>query len=253
MSLFEIRNVKKSFGDLEVLHDISIAVEEGEVVAIIGPSGSGKSTLLRCATMLDPMDGGSLSYLGEYAARPDGKDGISYASPADLKRIRGYYGLVFQNFNLFPHYSVLKNITDAPLCVQKRERGEVMEEAAALIKKMGLQGKENYHPQQLSGGQQQRVAIARALAMNPQILFFDEPTSALDPELTGEILKVIRGLAAEKMTMVIVTHEMAFARDVADRVIFMDGGVIVEEGAPEQVFEAPKQERTKLFLRNYQQ
>ena len=147
----------------------------------------------------------------------------------------------------------MKNITDAPLCVQKRERGEVMEEAAALIKKMGLQGKENYHPQQLSGGQQQRVAIARALAMNPQILFFDEPTSALDPELTGEILKVIRGLAAEKMTMVIVTHEMAFARDVADRVIFMDGGVIVEEGAPEQVFEAPKQERTKLFLRNYQQ
>lgn len=253
MSLFEIRNVKKSFGDLEVLHDISISVEEGEVVAIIGPSGSGKSTLLRCATMLDPMDSGSLSYLGEYAARPNGADGIIYASPADLKRIRGYYGLVFQNFNLFPHYSVLKNITDAPLCVQKREHKEVMEEAAALIKKMGLQGKENYYPQQLSGGQQQRVAIARALAMNPQILFFDEPTSALDPELTGEILKVIRGLAAEKMTMLIVTHEMAFARDVADRVIFMDGGVIVEEGAPEQVFGSPKQERTKLFLRNYQQ
>ena len=253
MSLFEIKNVKKSFGDLEVLHDISISVEEGEVVAVIGPSGSGKSTLLRCATMLDTMDSGELSYLGEDAARPNGSGGIIYASPADLKRIRGYFGLVFQNFNLFPHYSVLKNITDAPLSVQKRERGEVMAEAAALIKKMGLQGKENYFPQQLSGGQQQRVAIARALAMNPQILFFDEPTSALDPELTGEILKVIRGLAAEKMTMVIVTHEMAFARDVADRVIFMDGGVIVEQGDPQQVFENPQQERTKLFLRNYQQ
>ena len=253
MSLFEIRNVKKSFGDLEVLHDITVTVDEGEVVAVIGPSGSGKSTLLRCATMLDTMDGGQLSYLGEVAAKPDGSGGIVYASPSDLKRIRGYYGLVFQNFNLFPHYSVLKNITDAPLNVQKRERHEVMAEAAVLIKKMGLQGKEHYYPQQLSGGQQQRVAIARALAMNPQILFFDEPTSALDPELTGEILKVIRALAAEKMTMVIVTHEMAFARDVADRVVFMDGGVIVEQGSPEQVFGAPEQERTKQFLRNYQQ
>ena len=253
MSLFEIKNVKKSFGDLEVLHDITVTVDEGEVVAIIGPSGSGKSTLLRCATMLDTMDGGQLSYLGEIAAEPDGAGGIRYASPADLKRIRGYYGLVFQNFNLFPHYSVMKNITDAPLSVQKRSHEEVMQEAAALIEKMGLQGKENYYPQQLSGGQQQRVAIARALAMNPQILFFDEPTSALDPELTGEILKVIRGLAAEKMTMMIVTHEMAFARDVADRVIFMDGGVIVEQGTPQQVFEAPEQERTRQFLRNYQQ
>lgn len=253
MSLFEIKNVKKSFGSLDVLHDISMSVDEREIVAVIGPSGSGKSTLLRCATMLDTMDSGELSYLGETAARPDGKGGIIYAPPAELRRIRGYFGLVFQNFHLFPHFSVLKNITDAPLNVQKRDRKEVMEEADVLIRKMGLQGKEKEHPQNLSGGQQQRVAIARALAMNPRILFFDEPTSALDPELTGEILKVIRNLAEEKMTMVIVTHEMNFARDVADRVIFMDGGVIVEQGKPEQVFENPEQERTKQFLRNYQQ
>lgn len=248
MSLFEIKNAKKSFGNLQVLNDISISVDEGEVVAIIGPSGGGKSTLLRCATMLERMDSGTLTYLGEDAARPDGAGGITYASPADLKRITGYFGLVFQNFNLFPHYSVLKNITDAPICVQKRDKNEVMKTAADLIKKMGLEGKEDYYPQQLSGGQQQRVAIARALAMNPQILFFDEPTSALDPELTAEILRVIRALAKEKMTMVIVTHEMSFAKDVADRVIFMDGGYIVEQGRPEDVLVNPKEERTQRFL-----
>ncbi len=182
MSLFEINNVGKSFGDLKVLHDISVKVEEGEVVAIIGPSGSGKSTLLRCATMLETMDSGSLIYLGEKAAQNDAQGRTVYASPAELRRIKGYFGLVFQNFNLFPHFSVLRNLTEAPVHVQKRDRKEVEKEALELLAKIGLSGKENYYPQQLSGGQQQRVAIARALAMKPKMLFFDEPTSALDPE-----------------------------------------------------------------------
>ena len=248
MSLFEIKNVSKSFGDLKVLNDITVTVDKGEVVAIIGPSGSGKSTLLRCATMLETMDSGELTYKGEFAARNDENGKSVYASQAELRKIKGYFGLVFQQFNLFPHYSVLKNLCDAPVHVQKRNKAEVEKEALELIAKMGLEGKEKYYPQQLSGGQQQRVAIARALAMNPDILFFDEPTSALDPELTGEILKVIRQLAQEHMTMVIVTHEMAFARDVADRVIFMDGGVIVEEGTPAEIFEHPQSERLKSFL-----
>ena len=251
MSLFEINNVGKSFGDLKVLHDISVKVEEGEVVAIIGPSGSGKSTLLRCATMLETMDSGSLIYLGEKAAQNDAQGRTVYASPAELRRIKGYFGLVFQNFNLFPHFSVLRNLTEAPVHGQKRDRKEVEKEALELLAKIGLSGKENYYPQQLSGGQQQRVAIARALAMKPKMLFFDEPTSALDPELTGEILKVIRQLAAIKMTMVIVTHEMGFARDVADRVIFMDGGYIIEEGNPHDVISNPREERTKQFLARF--
>ena len=251
MSLFEIKNVSKSFGDLKVLNDITVSVDKGEVVAIIGPSGSGKSTLLRCATMLETMDSGELTYKGETAAHNDENGHSVYASQADLRRIKGYFGLVFQQFNLFPHYSVLKNLCDAPVHVQKRNKAEVEKEALELISKMGLEGKEKYYPQQLSGGQQQRVAIARALCMNPDILFFDEPTSALDPELTGEILKVIRQLAQEHMTMVIVTHEMAFARDVADRVIFMDGGYIVEEGRPEDVITNPKEERTKRFLARF--
>ncbi len=251
MSLFEINNVRKSFGDLTVLHDISVKVEEGEVVAIIGPSGSGKSTLLRCATMLETMDSGSLIYLGEKAAQNDAQGRTVYASPAELRKIKGYFGLVFQNFNLFPHFSVLRNLTEAPVHVQKRDRKEVEKEAVELLAKIGLSGKENYYPQQLSGGQQQRVAIARALAMKPKMLFFDEPTSALDPELTGEILKVIRQLAAIKMTMVIVTHEMGFARDVADRVIFMDGGYIIEEGNPHDVISNPREERTKQFLARF--
>ena len=251
MSLFEINNVRKSFGDLTVLHDISVKVEEGEVVAIIGPSGSGKSTLLRCATMLETMDSGSLIYLGEKAAQNDAQGRTVYASPAELRKIKGYFGLVFQNFNLFPHFSVLRNLTEAPVHVQKRDRKEVEKEAVELLAKIGLSGKENNYPQQLSGGQQQRVAIARALAMKPKMLFFDEPTSALDPELTGEILKVIRQLAAIKMTMVIVTHEMGFARDVADRVIFMDGGYIIEEGNPHDVISNPKEERTKHFLARF--
>ena len=222
MSLLEINNLKKSFDGLEVLKDISLQVRQGEVLGIIGPSGSGKSTLLRCATGLETPDSGEIHY-------------------------EGTFGLVFQNFNLFPHYSVIKNITDAPIKVQKRGKEEVFAEARALLAKMGLSDKEKAYPYQLSGGQQQRISIARALAMNPDILFFDEPTSALDPELTGEILKVIRDLAAEHMTMVIVTHEMNFARNVADQIIFMDKGVIAEQGTPEEVF-GSSNERMQEFL-----
>ena len=229
MNLLELNHVEKSFGDLSVLKDISLSVSEGEIVSIIGPSGSGKSTLLRCATMLETMDHGEIVYLGKRAA---------------------WTGLVFQNFNLFPHYSVLKNITDAPIHVQKRDKETVYKEARELLKKMGLEDKEDYYPYQLSGGQCQRVAIARALALNPKILFFDEPTSALDPELTGEVLKVIKSLADLHIAMVIVTHEMAFAKDISHRVIFMADGLIVEEGAPEKVF-ASDNERTKSFLGRY--
>lgn len=252
MNILEINHCRKHFGDNEVLKDISLSVEKGNIVSIIGPSGSGKSTLLRCATLLETMDGGDLAYLGEYAAKDNG-NGSVYASNEELKKIKSNFGLVFQNFNLFPHYSVLKNITEAPLIVQKRDKKEVMEEAKILLEKMGLSDKADSYPHQLSGGQQQRVSIARALAMNPKMLFFDEPTSALDPELTGEILKVIKDLAAEHMTMVIVTHEMSFARDVSNHIIFMDGGVIVEQGTPNDVINNPQQERTKLFLSRFQQ
>ena len=241
-AILEIRSLQKSFADNHVLKDISLDVEPGNVVSIIGPSGSGKSTLLRCATFLETADGGDILYDGQYAV----KDGV-YASKADLTRFRTRYGLVFQNFNLFPHYSVLKNVSEAPI-LHGQSKEEAQEYAVSLLKKMGLEGKENAYPFQLSGGQQQRVAIARALAMKPEILFFDEPTSALDPELTGEVLKVIRQLAEEKMTMVVVTHEMPFAKAVSNRVIFMDGGVIVELGDPISVFDHPKEERTKQFL-----
>ena len=249
MNLLEMQHVKKDFGENEVLKDISLSVAEGEVVSIIGPSGSGKSTLLRCATLLEQMDDGSLTYMGEKAAESiNGK--TVYAKPADLKKIQRHFGLVFQNFNLFPHYSVLKNIIDAPVSVQKRKKEEGVAEAKVLLEKMGLSGREDASPCQLSGGQQQRVSIARALAMRPEILFFDEPTSALDPELTLEILKVIRELAEEKMTMVIVTHEMNFAKDVSNRMIFMDKGVIVEETTPELLFTSTNQ-RTREFLGKY--
>ncbi len=249
MRILEIEHCRKHFGENEVLTDISLTVDEGQVVSIIGPSGSGKSTLLRCATLLETMDGGSLKYLDKVAVRDEGGRAV-YASPAELKQVRSYFGLVFQNFNLFPHYSVLKNITEAPLLIQKRDKDEVMETARDLLAKMGLSDKADAYPYQLSGGQQQRVSIARALAMKPRMLFFDEPTSALDPELTGEILKVIRALAAEHMTMVIVTHEMAFARDVSDHVIFMDGGVIVEQGKPD-IINNPTQDRTIQFLSRF--
>ena len=250
MRLLEMKHIKKKFGNLEVLKDISLTVNEGQVLSIIGPSGSGKSTLLRCATMLEKIDDGDIVYLGEAAATSDAGKAV-YAKTVDMKRIHGYFGLVFQNFNLFPHYSVIQNITDAPLRVQKRNKEEVYEEAKELLRKMGLEDRADYYPHQLSGGQQQRVSIARALAMKPKILFFDEPTSALDPELTGEILKIIKNLAAEKMTMVIVTHEMNFARNVSDYVIFMDKGVIVEEGDPETVFNSDNQ-RMKEFLGKFE-
>lgn len=246
-SLLEMKHVKKTFGSLEVLKDISIEVNEGEVVAIIGPSGSGKSTFLRCATLLENMDEGTLSYCGESATLNE-SGAAQYVDKKKLHSIRNNFGLVFQNFNLFPHFSVLKNVIDAPINVQKRDKAEVTAEARELLKKVGLENKEDSYPGQLSGGQQQRVAIARALAMNPKMLFFDEPTSALDPEITAGILKLLRELANEKMTMVIVTHEIDFARNVADRVIFMDGGVIVEEGKPQDVIDNPKSERTKAFL-----
>lgn len=252
MKLLEINHCNKKFGDNEVLKDISLSVEEGQVVSIIGPSGSGKSTLLRCATLLETMDGGDLIYLGEYTAKADKTGKSVYGTKADLQKARQHFGLVFQNFNLFPHYSVLKNITEPPILIGKRPKDEIYAEARELLRKMGLADKEDAYPYQLSGGQQQRVSIARALAMKPKILFFDEPTSALDPELTGEILQVIKELAAEHMTMVIVTHEMGFARDVSDHIIFMDGGVIVEEGEPKELINNPKQERTKAFLSRFQ-
>ncbi|MGN1481176.1 amino acid ABC transporter ATP-binding protein [Porcipelethomonas sp.] len=248
MNLLEVTNLKKSFGELEVLKNISFSVSESEVISIIGPSGSGKSTLLRCLTMLETIDGGSMTYCGEQAVNDESGVPV-YADKAVLKRIRSYFGLVFQNFNLFPHYSVMKNITDAPVHVQKRNKEEVYNEAKILLKKMGLEDKGDCYPYQLSGGQQQRVAIARALAMKPRMLFFDEPTSALDPELTAEILKVLRELAAEKMTMVIVTHEIDFAKSVSEQVIFMDGGLIVEKGKPEDVIDNPSNDRTKAFLK----
>ena len=250
MKLLELNHVEKSFGDLSVLKDISMSVGEGEIVSIIGPSGSGKSTLLRCATMLETMDSGEVVYLGKKAVWTGADGKLVYADKNEMKEIKSQYGLVFQNFNLFPHFSVMKNITDAPIHVQKRDKDTVYKEARELLKKMGLEDKEDAYPYQLSGGQQQRVAIARALALNPKILFFDEPTSALDPELTGEVLKVIRSLADLDIAMVIVTHEMAFARDISDRVIFMADGVIVEEGTPEQVF-ASDNERTQNFLGRY--
>ena len=254
MKLLQMNHVKKSFNDetLHVLKDISLSVEKGEVVAIIGPSGSGKSTLLRCATLLTQMDSGELIYGDIQAVHNDADGKAVYADKGELKKVREKFDLVFQSFNLFPHYSVLKNLMDPQIRVLGRDKGEAQQRARKLLEKMGLSDKENAYPCELSGGQQQRVAIARALAMDPEILFFDEPTSALDPELTGEILKVIRDLAEEHMTMVIVTHEMSFAQDVADRVIFMADGVIVEEGTPEEVMVNTREERTRQFLGRYQ-
>ncbi|MDR2097850.1 MAG: amino acid ABC transporter ATP-binding protein [Spirochaetaceae bacterium] len=243
--MVRVENLSKSFGSLAVLKNISFSVRQGEVAAVIGPSGSGKSTLLRCITHLETVDSGSITVDGDTMVR----DGV-YAAPAVLRQICLKVGLVFQNFNLFPHFSVMRNITEAQIHVLKRSRSEAESRAAELLAKMGLSEKAAAYPSELSGGQQQRVSIARALALDPLVLFFDEPTSALDPELTAEILRVIRGLAAENMTMVIVTHEMAFAREVADRVLFMDGGVFIEEGAAADVIDNPQSERVKLFLQN---
>ena len=248
--LLTMEDIHKSFGKVGVLKGIRLEVAQGEVVAVIGPSGSGKSTLLRCATLLERIDSGSIQYGDLVMAQGDP---AVYADKAALQKIRTQFGLVFQNFNLFPHFSVLRNLTEAPVRVLGKSREEAQATARRLLEKVGLSDRADAYPHQLSGGQQQRVAIARALALNPGLLFFDEPTSALDPELTGEILKVIRSLAADHMTMVIVTHEMAFARDVADRVVFMDGGVIVEEGPPEQIIGNPQNERTRAFLERFSQ
>ncbi len=252
MAILEVKHISKTFGELEVLKDISFQVETGQVVAIIGPSGCGKSTLLRCINQLERADSGEIVVDGSQMFWTDETSGkIVYAPKKILRDIRLKIGLVFQNFNLFPHFSVLQNIIEAPVHVLKQPKAEALATARKLLQKMGLETKETSYPCELSGGQQQRVSIARALALNPKILFFDEPTSALDPELTGEILKVIKELAKEKMTMVIVTHEMAFARDVANHVIFMDNGYIVEEGSPEEVFGNTQNERTRQFLQRF--
>ena len=246
MSLLSMKSVKKSFDGVEILKDISLEVGEGEILSIIGPSGSGKSTLLRCATLLESMADGELSYSGNPVCKSVTGKSV-YESPATLKKISECFGLVFQNFNLFPHMNVLQNICDAPIRVQKRDKASVKKEAFELLKKMGLSDRADAYPYQLSGGQSQRVAIARALALNPKILFFDEPTSALDPELTGEVLKVIKSLSDLNIAMVIVTHEMAFAKEISDKVIFMSGGVIVESGTPDVVF-ASDNKKTKNFI-----
>ncbi|MBQ9414264.1 MAG: ATP-binding cassette domain-containing protein [Clostridia bacterium] len=247
-NILEVQNLQKSFGDNTVLRDISFVVPKGSVMSIIGPSGSGKSTLLRCMTLLETADNGSISYGNLAMALPLSDDRCFYAPKKTLQEIRGRFGLVFQNFNLFPHMTVLHNLTEAPIRVKKQPKPQAEATARALLDKVGLADKADAYPCELSGGQQQRVAIARALAMQPEILFFDEPTSALDPELTGDILKVIRSLAEEHMTMVVVTHEMKFARDVSDYVIFMDNGVIVEQGDPRDVIDNPQNARTQAFL-----
>ncbi len=249
MSILELKNIRKSFDNKVVLDGIDLTVDQGEVVSILGPSGSGKSTLLRCATFLETADGGSIAYKEREVLKMDEQVNTLYGSKADIRWASGQFGLVFQNFNLFPHFNVLKNVSDAPIINQKRKKEEVYEEVCTLLKKVGLEGREEAYPCELSGGQQQRVAIARALAMKPSMLYFDEPTSALDPEITAEILRLLKQLAAEKMTMVIVTHEIDFARAVSDRVVFMDEGVVVETGTPEEVIDHPKNERTKAFLK----
>ncbi|MCR5494848.1 MAG: amino acid ABC transporter ATP-binding protein [Treponema sp.] len=244
--VIKVEKIRKSFGGLEVLKDINFSVHQGKVLSVIGPSGSGKSTLLRCVSQLEKVDGGSINVCGMQMV----KDGV-YAPKSALHEISLKSGMVFQNFNLFPHYSVLKNITDPQVCVLKKSKEEAVENAMKLLARMGLEDKADKYPCQLSGGQKQRVSIARALALKPEVLLFDEPTSALDPELTGEILAVIKDLASEKMTMAVVTHEMAFARDISDYLVFMDGGLIIEEGHPEQVINDPQHERTKAFLSRF--
>lgn len=251
MSILSVKNLHKGFGKLRVLKDISFDVNQGEVLSIIGPSGSGKSTLLRCINQFERIDGGEINICGMAMTYRDENGKTVYAPKKALHEIRLKIGLVFQNFNLFPHMSVLQNIIEAPVQVLRQDKQTAVANAERLLKKMGLSEKAKEYPCNLSGGQQQRVSIARAMALNPEVLFFDEPTSALDPELTGEILKVIKELAAEKMTMVIVTHEMQFAREISDKVIFMDEGYIIEYGTPQSVFEDTANERTRQFLERY--
>ena len=258
MAILEVRNIEKHFGRTNVLEDVSFSMEEGNALAIIGSSGSGKTTLLRCLNFLERPDSGQIIVNGEtlFDASKEGKD-----KDAELRKKRLHFGMVFQQFNLFPQYTALENVTLAERLLAretpefKKDKKAILtridEHGKELLDRMGLAERMNHYPHQLSGGQQQRVAIARALALKPDILCFDEPTSALDPELTGEVLKVIRSLAQQNTTMIIVTHEMAFARDVADQVIFMDGGVIVEQGDPHEVIDHPKEERTRQFLTRY--
>ena len=247
MNILSVSGLHKSFGEHEVLKGISFALEQGETLAVIGPSGSGKSTILRCVSQLERVDSGKISVCGKEMLEEDGR----YAPPAQLEEIRRSVGMVFQNFNLFPHMSVMRNITEAPVRVLGMEKAQAQSRALELLAQMGLENKKDNYPCELSGGQQQRVSIARALALSPKLMLFDEPTSALDPELTGEILSVIRDLASRRMSMVVVTHEMSCARDVADMIIFMDGGVIVEEGEPERIIDNPQNERTRQFLKRY--
>lgn len=241
-------NIWKKFNNLEVLKGIDLEVNEGEVVAVIGPSGGGKSTLLRCLNKLETIDKGSITIDGEKLCR-ETSGGTEYVKNNDVRRIACKMGMVFQQFNLFPHMTVLENLIEAPVNVQKRDKAEVIKEAEVLLAKVGLSEKRDVYPRKLSGGQQQRVAIARALAMKPAIMLFDEPTSSLDPELTGEVLRTMRELADEKMTMVVVTHEMGFAREVATKVVFMADGHVQEQGSPEEIFVNPKNERLKSFLK----
>lgn len=248
MSFIEMKHIEKSFDGTPVLKDVSLSMEKGEVVAMIGPSGSGKSTFLRCLGQLEIIDGGSICVDGTYLAKSEGTAKAVYADKATQQQLLLRMGMVFQQFNLFPHMTVLDNILIAPKMVKGMKEADILPTAERLLKKVGLWDKRDVYPSRLSGGQKQRVAIARALAMNPDIVLFDEPTSALDPELTGEVLRTIKQLAEEHMTMIIVTHEMAFAREVADRVIFMADGIIQEEGTAEEVFGAPKSPRTKAFL-----
>lgn len=244
--IITVENLQKSFGELNIIKGISFSVHKGEVLGIIGPSGSGKSTILRCISQLEEVSGGTIKICGN----PLVENGV-YVNKKDRQKIILKSGLVFQNFNLFPHYSVLQNVTEPQIRVLKKSETEAKKTAMEILDRMALAEKCDSYPCQLSGGQQQRVSIARALALKPEVLLFDEPTSALDPELTGEILAVIKELALEKMTMVVVTHEMAFARDISSHIIFMDGGVIVEEGEPEAVINNPQKERTKLFLSRF--
>ncbi len=241
-------NIWKKFNNLEVLKGIDLEVNEGEVVAVIGPSGGGKSTLLRCLNKLETIDKGSITIDGEELCR-ETSGGTEYVKNNDVRRIACKMGMVFQQFNLFPHMTVLENLIEAPVNVQKRDKAEVIKEAEVLLAKVGLSDKRDVYPRKLSGGQQQRVAIARALAMKPAIMLFDEPTSSLDPELTGEVLRAMRELADEKMTMVVVTHEMGFAREVATKVVFMADGHVQEQGSPEEIFINPENERLKSFLK----
>ncbi len=243
MAIIEISNLKKSFGELDVLKQITFNVNKNEVVAVIGPSGSGKSTMLRSLVNLEQIDNGNICVSGNYLV----KDG-TYVKPQEIKQITGKMGMVFQHFNLFPHLTVKENLELAPKMVKKESAAEISKRSSELLEKIGLSNWANSFPAKLSGGQKQRVAIARALMMNPEIMLFDEPTSALDPELTGEVLQVMKDLAQENMTMIVVTHEMGFAKEVADRVVFMDNGEIVESGAPQDLFTNPKFERTKAFL-----